>query len=305
MNQTLEAIARAIFKSWFIDFDPVIDNALRAGNPIPDSMAERAEMRRQILDQNQPSSSSQRAKGRNYQGGFDFSGLSEISIDEIYGLFPDSFQDSELGAIPKGWEVGKLDDFAILKTITIQPSAKPEKIWEYYSIPAFDEGKQPIWEVGKNIKSGKYTVPKHSVLASKLNPQFPRVWLPNVKDIDSSICSTEFMPFVPIVERWRTYLYEMLKSQTIQSEIISRITGSTGSRQRVKPKDIAILPSLFPSKKLVDFFCKLVGPLHDNLLSNIQQSAVLTSLRDALLPKLISGELRIQDTEKFLKEAGV
>jgi type I restriction enzyme, S subunit len=55
MNETLEGIARAIFKSWFIDFDPVIDNALRAGNPIPDSMAERAKVRRRLLDQNQPS----------------------------------------------------------------------------------------------------------------------------------------------------------------------------------------------------------------------------------------------------------
>jgi very-short-patch-repair endonuclease/restriction endonuclease S subunit/predicted nucleotidyltransferase len=55
MNETLEGLARTIFKSWFIDFDPVIDNALRAGNPIPDSMAERAEVRRRLLDQNQPS----------------------------------------------------------------------------------------------------------------------------------------------------------------------------------------------------------------------------------------------------------
>jgi type I restriction enzyme S subunit len=107
------------------------------------------------------------------------------------------------------------------------------------------------------------------------------------------------------VESWRPYLYEMLKSQTIQSEIISRVTGSTGSRQRVKPKEIAVLPCLVPPKKLIDFFCSQVGPLHDNLLSNIRQSATLASLRDTLLPKLISGELRVPDAEKFIEEVGL
>jgi len=225
--------------------------------------------------------------------------------DDIAALFPDSFEDSELGEVPKGWTVRTIEDFATLKTQTVQPKSKPEKIWEHYSIPAFDEGKQPVGELGKDIKSGKYTVPRNSVLASKLNPQFPRVWLPDVKDTNSSICSTEFMPFVPVVESWRPYLYEMLKSQTIQSEIISRVTGSTGSRQRVKPREIAVLPCLVPPEKLIDFFCTQVGPSHDNLLSNIRQSATLTSLRDTLLPKLISGELRIPDAEKFVEEAGL
>jgi type I restriction enzyme S subunit len=148
-------------------------------------------------------------------------------------------------------------------------------------------------------------VPPNSVLASKLNPQFPRVWLPDVQDSNSSICSTEFMPLVPVVESWRPYLYEMLKSQTIQSEIISRVTGSTGSRQRIKPKEIAVLPCLVPPKTLIDFFCSQVGPWYENLLLNIRQSAILSSLRDTLLPKLISGELRIPDAEKFIEEAGV
>lgn len=260
MNQTLEATARAVFKSWFVDFDPV--RAKAEGRP---------------------------------------TGLP----DDIAALFPDSFENSEIGEIPKGWEVGALECLATLKTQTVQPSTKPKKIWEHYSIPAFDEGKQPILEAGESIKSGKYLVPPNSVLASKLNPQFPRVWLPDVQDSNSSICSTEFMPFVPIVESWRPYLYEMLKSQTIQFEIIRRVTGSTGSRQRVKPREIAVLPCLVPPRKLIDFFCSQVGPWHDNLHSNIRQSATLAHLRDTLLPKLISGELRLPDAEKFVEEAVV
>ncbi len=95
MNATLEAMAQALFKSWFIDFDPVLENAILAGNPVPDEFAERAEMRRQILDQNQPSppaplpgvegSSTQstsplgrsgdEGSAKHFRGGFDFSGM--------------------------------------------------------------------------------------------------------------------------------------------------------------------------------------------------------------------------------------
>jgi type I restriction enzyme S subunit len=279
MNETLEAIARTLFKSWFVDFDPVVYNAVQAGNPVPERFSQAA------------------ARYRN--------GAPCPVPDELAALFPDSFENSELGEIPKGWEVGTLKEFAKLKTQSVNPSIKPDKIWEHYSIPAFDSGKLPVQESGNDIKSGKYMVPRNSVLVSKLNPQFPRIWLVDVWDTDSSICSTEFMPFKPLVEGWLSYLYEMLKSQRIQTEIINRVTGSTGSRQRVKPKDIAILPCLVPPKKLINFFCARVGPLHDNLLSNIRQSATLVFLRDTLLPKLISGELRVPDAAKFVEEVGI
>jgi type I restriction enzyme S subunit len=90
MNETLEAMARAIFKSWFVDFDPVIDNALRAGNPIPSVLAEKAARRRELL-------SRANAEGRD-----------SCFPKHIADLFPDRFVDSELGPIPAGWEVGTL-----------------------------------------------------------------------------------------------------------------------------------------------------------------------------------------------------
>ncbi len=272
MNEMLEAMARAIFKSWFVNFDPVRAKA-EGRDPLS-------------------------ACGHAQAGGLP---------DEIAALFPDSFEDSDLGEIPKGWEVKPLDDIALLKTQTIQPKNFADKIWEHYSIPAFDEGRQPVCEAGKDIKSGKYAVPENCVLASKLNPQFPRVWLPDVQNADSAICSTEFMPFVPNIKGCRPFLYEMLQSHPVQSEISSRVTGSTGSRQRVKPKEIAMMPCLVPPKDVVDTFCDQVGLLHDNQLSNIRQSATLASLRDTLLPKLISGELRLPAAalEELAAQAGV
>ena len=208
-----------------------------------------------------------------------------------------------------------LTDIATLVTQTEYPKNKPNKMWEHYSIPAYDKGKQPVLELGENIKSGKYMVPKNSVLASKLNPQFPRVWLPDVTEQESAICSTEFMPFVPKKNIWISFLYELLRSHPVQAEIMSRITGSTGSRQRVKPKEVAIMPIITPQKAIIDTFSDMVNTIHGKQLANIRECQTLATLRDALLPKLISGELRVPaaalelvaqadvpDAEKLLEE---
>ncbi len=92
MNETLEEMTKAIFKSWFVDFDPVIDNALKAGNPIPDTLAEKAARRRAILEKLEKEDPN----------------LPKLS-PEIARLFPDSFEDSPLGPIPKGWRVDTMD----------------------------------------------------------------------------------------------------------------------------------------------------------------------------------------------------
>ncbi len=276
MNETLEAMAQALFKSWFVDFDPVVVNALKAGNPIPDKFAERA---------------------AHYRDNPDVLGLPE----HILRLFPDRFQDSELGPIPEGWEIGPLSTIANLRTETIVPRREPEAVWEHYSIPAFDEGRMPKLERGIDIKSGKYKVPPTAVLASKLNPQFPRVWLPDVVNEARAICSTEFMPFVPIKAEWRSLLYELLKSDLVQEGIRSAATGSTGSRQRVKPKTVASMPMIVAPAEILDAFCDRITSAHNLVLSNERESRTLAALRDTLLPKLISGELRVPDVEKILE----
>nr|HDM58838.1 restriction endonuclease subunit S [Bacillota bacterium] len=88
MNETLEAMARALFKSWFVDFDPVIDNALKAGNPIPDTLTEKAKRRLALGGKRRP------------------------LPEHIRRLFPARFVDSRLGPIPAGWEIKSLDEIA-------------------------------------------------------------------------------------------------------------------------------------------------------------------------------------------------
>jgi len=90
MNETLEAMAQALFKSWFVDFDPVIDNALLTGKAIPEPLKERAELRQAQLDSGKANTDS-----------------------EINDLFPSEFEfTEELGWIPKGWRVNSLEDLA-------------------------------------------------------------------------------------------------------------------------------------------------------------------------------------------------
>ena len=146
-----------------------------------------------------------------------------------------------------------------LTTRSIKPQDSPNTLWEHYSIPAFDVDRTPALDLGADIKSNKYRVHPHSVLASKLNPQFPRIWLPNVQSEDEAICSTEFMPFVPHQKNWRPYLYECIYSEPVQSEMLNRATGSTGSRQRVKPREVALISVPIPNENLIASFGSTAG----------------------------------------------
>jgi len=148
MNQTLEAMARAIFKSWFVDFDPV------------------------------------RAKADGRDPGLPF---------DLSAFFPNTFEASELGEIPKGWRVGTVQDIASLSRDSVNPSDFPEEQFFHFSIPAFDDGRVPKTELGAEIKSNKFIVTPDSVLLSKLNPRIPRIWLPTTDGPIRSICSTEFL----------------------------------------------------------------------------------------------------------------
>ena len=259
MNETLEGMAQAIFKSWFVDFDPV---RARAAGQQPPGLA-----------------------------------------PHISDLFPDEFEESESGEIPKGWEVTGLHAVATLKKESVKPMQAPAKLWEHYSIPAFDAGQVPVIEAGEAIKSTKYHVPSSCVLASKLNPRFPRVWLPDVQDETAAICSTEFMPFVPLHDARRPFLYELMKSDVVQRGIQERITGSTGSRQRARPEDVAVMRIVLPRPELIGTFSRTVEPLHEKSLNCIGESCTLAALRDTLLPKLISGEVRVPDAEKLVEAA--
>jgi type I restriction enzyme S subunit len=306
MNKTLEAIARAIFKSWFIDFDPVIDNALRAGNPIPDSMAERAEIRRQMLDENQPSSSSplsQKAKDRKYRGSFNFSGLVEVSIDEIHGLFPDSFQDSELGAIPKGWEVKSLGELCEKPQYGFTTSAKEEevgpkflRITDINKLPWIEWSNVPWCEI-TSAEFEKYKLRIGDFLIARMADPGHGVYID--EEIEA-VFASYLIRFRPVDLRYGRYLQYWQHSSKYWNLINARKAGTT--RFSLNAKDLSAFPVIIPTFPILEAFSVFINPIRQSIVHYVQESMILTSLRDILLPKLISGELRIPDAEKFVEE---
>jgi len=257
-NATLEAIAQALFKSWFVDFDPV-----RA-----------------------------KAEGRPPEG-MDATTAS---------LFPDSFEESELGLVPKGWGIGCVGDLASQKKGSVNPLASPGVLYEHYSLPAFDSGQAPVFELGKEIKSNKTPLPEEAVLLSKLNPHIPRVWLPVSHGVNA-VCSTEFLAYSPQGGASKELIYCLFSSDTFQQQLCQLVTGTSNSHQRVKPDQVLAVKLPIADKPALRAFTEIVRPLFDRVHAGRLQAQTLTQLRDTLLPRLISGQLRVPDAERTVEDA--
>lgn len=258
-NATLEAMAQALFKSWFVDFDPVHANAGNRAAMLP---------------------------------------------AELQALFPSTFTATPQGPVPEGWSCGVVGDVALQKKGSVNPLQAPEKLFEHYSLPAFDNSQIPVLEQGEQIKSNKTPLPPNAVLLSKLNPHIPRVWLP-FEYGDNAVCSTEFLAYSPINGASKEFIYTLFTSATFLMSLRQLVTGTSNSHQRVKPDHVLGLELVIPSKDVLVEFEKVTNPLFERIGQNRQQSQTLATLRDTLLPRLISGQLRLPDAEAALVEVGV
>ena len=199
------------------------------------------------------------------------------------------FVESELGMIPEGWRVGTLGEIAEI----IKPSIKPQNDVEYshYSIPAFDNKKMPSCDNGGTIKSNKFMIQDSVTLLSKLNPDHKRIWFVN-KVKANAICSTEFIPFYAKERRHSAFIYCYLNSWQNYREIANGAKGTTNSHQRIDANAI-LLRKIAYDKETINKFCDLVGELLEQENIAIQESSRLSALRDTLLPKLMSGEIKV------------
>jgi type I restriction enzyme, S subunit len=195
----------------------------------------------------------------------------------------------------------RLADVADIRRSTISATKLQGRWWTHYSIPAFDDGQQALVESGSKIRSGKFSVPPNSVLVSKLNPTWPRVWLPATEDDPPAICSTELMPVVPRGSSGATSaaLWSALLSPSFNRQLRERVQGSTGSHQRVRPEDMLACRVMNPAA-----LTKSTGGLLASLAARVRDLRVerrsLVSSREALLPRLLSGEVRIEDPARVL-----
>ncbi|MCC7435000.1 MAG: restriction endonuclease subunit S [Methanoregulaceae archaeon] len=252
MNETLEAMARALFRSWFVDFDPV--RAKSEGRP---------------------------------------TGLPA----DLEALFPNEFEDSPLGEIPRGWRAGSVSDVAGIGRQQVNPGDAPDEVFAHFSIPAFDAGRNPILEVGFAIKSNKLVVTLGSILVSKLNPHIPRVWLTDVDPAYRAVGSTEFFVLQAKAPHSSAFLYSLMSSPEFAVDLQTLVTGTSNSHQRVQPEAFMSYSLVVPSDETATAFESLVKPLLDQVLANRKEMAQLAKTRDELLPKLLSEEIEVAEAE--------
>ncbi|MCE7894730.1 MAG: restriction endonuclease subunit S [Sorangiineae bacterium PRO1] len=211
--------------------------------------------------------------------------------------------DSELGEIPEGWDVGRFGDVVELLRDSENPLDSPDTVFDHFSIPAFDDGQWPKQEFGESIKSLKSRVPAGVVLLSKLNPEIERVWLVDVESDARAICSTEFLVLAPRVPYGRAFVYCLARSPLFRQELEGLVTGTSKSHQRAQAGGILGLTAVQPPDALGRAFEEAAALLLERTLVCRRESRTLAALRDALLPKLISGELRVKDAEKVAAKA--
>lgn len=272
-NATLEAIAEAMFKSWFIDFDPV------------------------------------RAKAE---------GLEPEGMDSATaGLFPSSFEESELGLVPKGWKVDKAEDWlSALETgrrpkggvsgiVDGIPSIGAESV---VRIGEFDYSKTKYVPVAffEKMKSG--WLQSHDVLLYKDGGK-PGVFLPRVSMFGNGFpfekCGINEHVFrLRLKEPFgQPFLYYWLWSDSVMHELKHR--GGKAAIPGINQADVKELKLIVPSEEVLKRFDEVTTPLINHIFANSKKSQTLTQLRDTLLPRLISGQLRLPDSafEDMLSES--
>lgn len=200
------------------------------------------------------------------------------------------------------WEEKSLTTLFTISKTSVNPGASPEEVFDHYSIPAFDDGRLPKQELGDTIKSNKFIVPEDCILMSKLNPRFPRVWLPLLDGQRQAITSTEFIVCVPKFDELREFIYGLFTSHLFASEFNNMATGSTGSHQRVRPESMLKMETVMPGRSAIKAYSTMVRPMLERINANTNESRTLAALRDTLLPRLMRGEVRVKGRAGSISE---
>ncbi|APC92220.1 MULTISPECIES: restriction endonuclease subunit S [Francisella] len=193
----------------------------------------------------------------------------------------------------EGWEEVPLSEIVYHRKDNVKPQNTPSGLFKHYSLPSFDNGKVPISETGSDIRSNKYRLYSYSILVSKLNPKTPRVWDIYFEVEDNEICSTEFQVLQPKKKEYFPFVSMFLKSNETTEILSMSASGTSGSHQRVTAKDMLSLKILKPCDSVILNFSEAVSPNFEKIHQNKKQIKTLEQTRDTLLPKLMSGQVRV------------
>ena len=255
MNETLESMARALFKSWFVDFDPVrakMDGRWRPGESLP--------------------------------------GLPS----HLYDLFPDRLVDSELGPIPEGWEVRALGKVVTLNPESWSRAHAPEAI-EYVDLAntkwgVIENTKRYDWK--ESPSRAKRILRPGDTIFGTVRPGNGSFALINDEGLTGS---TGFAVLRPTQASYRELVYLASTASENIERLAHRADGA--AYPAVLPEVVAETSVIVPKSQsnVLTHFSKTVAPIIDRIESNKRDSSVLATQRDALLPKLVSGEIQLRE----------
>ena len=283
-NQTLEKMSQTLFKSWFVDFDPVIDNALDAGNPIPEALQSRAELRQKV---------------RNCA---DFKPLPA----EIRSLFPSEFEETELGWVPKGWSIVRTEDIALkigmgpfgsnIKVSTFVNAGVPIISGQHLKDPLLIDGDNNFITPEHAEKLKNSAVYRKDIIFTHAGNIGQVSLIPEDSEYDRYIISQrQFFLRVNESKSSPYYLIHYFRSEKGQHALLSN-ASQVGVPSIARPSThLKNISFLNPPMVLLKEFEKFSTPLFHRFSKNRKCGVSLTALRDTLLPKLISGELSLED----------
>ena len=283
MNETLEAMAQALFKSWFVDFDPVIDNALAAGKPIPAELQAKAEVRKKKLEEKYGTLAAAR----------------QALVDSI---FPSEFiETEELGPIPKDWKV-----ISLIEILQLIGGGTPKtSISEYWEgdIPWFSVVDAPnnsdvfvintekhISELGLNNSSTKLLSPGTTIISA-------RGTVGKCAMVGESMAMNQSCYGI----KGKSGVSDCFVYYIVRESVGDLQRGGHGSVFNTITRDTFKTVKIpFGDGSLTVLFEKQIKSNFNKIRSNLQQIHELSKLRDTLLPKLLSGKIWIKDAEKLV-----
>lgn len=234
MNDTLEEMAMALYKHWFVDFGPFQDV---------------------------------------------------------------EFEESEFGLIPKGWKVGTLGDIATTRRESINPKNVSSDT-PYIGLEHMPKGSITLseWDTADKVDSNKFFFKRGDILFGKLRPYFKKVGIAPV----DGICSTDMYVLDPLDQDY----YGLLLGVVLQQDFIEHCTNSSSGTKMPRSdwSEMKKYPVFLPPEEIVRHFNVTLRDFANQVISNVLESKTLTEIRDYLLPRLLSGDIKVQTAEEKIEE---
>lgn len=240
MSTTLEAMARALFQSWFIDFDPVHPGA----------------------------------------------------VEHVANLFSTELVDSPMGSVPRGWSVAALPEAIEVNPFRPLKKGSRSTYLDMKNLPTAghcaDEVVEREFGSGTKFRNG-------DTLVARITPCLENGktgMVDFLKDSEVAWGSTEFIVLAPKPPLPAQFVYLLARSDAFRAHAIRNMTGTSG-RQRVPAEALSNFLIAVPPPNVAQAFAELTTPMFEKIAANVAESRTLARMRDTLLPKLLSGELRV------------